>query len=112
MKFLAFALVSLLGSLSFAGNDYQIFSSCSSPRIEGELQVVVAKDKKSALVIHFGVKTYVATGFNIGPVSNFDFTTAAGQERIIVAVDGFHELHKKVNGKYKKVAYLTCYSNY
>src|SRR5262249_45033573 len=104
-------LAMLMSSPAFAG-DFHLFKTCTYPFLEGEYQVYLSSDRKLAKVSFSGVSDYVVSEFHLGPVSSFDFESPFGVERIIIAVDGVHELHKldSKTGKFQKVTDLTCYN--
>lgn len=84
--------------------------TCANPRLlEGELSIYVADDNSTSYVSESGIAKYPAQIQTNGPVNTFDYVANGQRERIIVAVDGQHELHKWSKGKFQKVGDLTCY---
>lgn len=97
---------------SASAEDFRLVGTCSNPQlVEGELQVRLSKDRKNAVVSLSGVKNFPTQIVSVGgPVMAFDYMTGGRTERIIIAVDGGHELHflDKASGNYRKAGNLTC----
>lgn len=107
-----FAITALVTTSAFA-QSLHLVKTCSNPMlVEGELKVYLSQDRKKAVVSLSGIKNYPTKIVSVGgPVMAFDYNTGYGVERIIIAVDGGHELHSldKNTNQFKKIGNLTCY---
>ena len=108
LKTILFAM--FVSSTALAG-DFHLFRTCSCRLLEGEYSVYLSSDRRLAKVSLSGVEDYVVSEFHLGPVASFDFESPLGIERIIIAIDGGHELYRldSKTRKFQKVADLNCY---
>ena len=106
--------VSIFISTAFAKQQIKMkrIATCTAPLIvEGELIVYLSADKKLAKVSLSNMFDYPTKIVSVsGPVMAFDYNTRFSLERIIIAVDGGHELHSldQTTNQFKKIANLNC----
>jgi len=107
---LKIGLVTLFMSSTALAGEFHLFRTCTYPLLEGEYQVYLSSDRKLAKVSFSGIEDYVVSEFQLGPVASFVFQSSLGIERIIIAIDEGHELHKldSKTSEFQKVADLTC----
>ena len=95
--------------------DLNLIATCSNPRLlEGELQVSLSTNRKYAKVSLSGLIDFPTIVSSIGgPVISFDYLIGNQEERIIIAVDNGHELHRlnQEAKRFEKLGDLTCRYN-
>ena len=102
-------LVFIFSSSAFA-EEYNLFKTCTYPLMEGEFRLFIADDRKSVKVFISEYESKVIN-FHLGPVSDFDFESDLGIERVTWAVDGGHQLSRydEASDRFIKTENLTCY---
>ncbi len=112
MKKLLFTILFLSFYSQAYAQNFNLIAICSNPMIiEGELFVSVSKDRKEAKVSLSGLFDFPTEIVSIGgPIMTFDYSIDERTERVIIAVDGLHEIHIKHDGEdyFQKLGDLQC----